>query len=325
MECEKKLVNYKSSIAGLLSGGIFTFASWKTFVKGVFSSFAADYNLYDGALIVGFAAMLFALILVVKDMVDGRKFTSGEKRKAMKAIGIMGLLFAGGWVTANYFAASVNLVPVTTNADGTAGDFMTTNGIKYTGGSQTLLLDVTLSANTPYVVGAAANDTDYTDMYLYFNQSYITWSAIKLFRGFNSTFSDDGITYVGLVYYDQGGSATVLLDSTDDTTQVDLTDLGTTTGINMTWSLADVLVWQATYVFDDPGDRIMLSLDISSDYTETTALTVNWYWSKTGSDLTYIIVVGLWCAAGLVPLALMLDLFNKKTYRRKSYKSYNRR
>ena len=96
---------------------------------------------------------------------------------------------------------------------------------------------------------------------------------------------------------------TNLVHSVDDPAQVDITDLGTSTELNMTWTLADIVLWETSMVFDNPEDRFQLTLTIGSDFTETNAVTINFYWGRVSGDFWYNAVIVVWSCAGYIPLA----------------------
>ena len=325
------MANYKGTIISFASGGLLSYAAWISFLKGILNGFTTDYNLYDGAMLLGFIAAVFVVVLVIKDMFDGGGWNRFEKKKAQMAGLILIGLFVLGFVVAKYWAGSYTLTAVNTNSAGTAGDFKTENGVKYVATGMYDYANIEMTVNTAYVALGAAANTSFTAMYIYFNQSWISWNALKAYRGFNITVGDDGLTAFKLQFYDKNaGSYTDLLTSADDTNQVFLSDEGTTSELNVTFTMADILGWQASHVFNDPDDKLILYFTISSDFAENTATVINWYWSSVGSDLSYLIVVICWCGMGVIPLMMMMNVFSKAKgyYKRRGYRrrrKYRRR
>ena len=325
---KNKLVNYKGTILGFASGGVLSYASWVTFLKGILNGFTADYNFYDGAILLGFICAIFVVVLVVKDMFDGGGWNRFEKKKAQMAGLVLIGLFILGFVVAKYWSAGYTLSPVVTDATASAGEFKTTSGATYYGTSQTIVADVTLTLNTPYVAVAAANDSDYLYMVLKGNQSHLTWATMNSYRGFNITLQDDGITKV-IFSVQVAGVTSTLLDSSVDTDNFDLTDEGSTMEINCTWTMTDIISWKGSYVFANPADMFLVYIYFDSDYDEEASMVLNWKWRTVGSDLSYLIVVACWCGMGVIPLCMMMSVFSKAkkyakrgkgSYRRKSYR-----
>ena len=304
--------NWRGSLAGYLAGGIWSVTGFTTFFKGVFTRAFTDWQFWDLLLAFGIIASIFAVILVFKDVFDGGKFSLKEKQKARNAFLVMAGLLIIGWLVASYLATPTTLQAVKTNLNGDAGEFKTTNGAYwYTTASphQEIYKDIGLQLGTPYVVPGSANDSNYHGFRMFFNQSWITFTEMKLYRAINASISDDGITRVKLIHYDANGvGSNTLLDSSIDTANFDLTDKGTTTELNITWTLANIISWDATYLFNDPNDNLHLDFLFSSDFDETGAVTFNFYWGAIGNDIYYMGVMILWACAGYIPLAMMLNL-----------------
>lgn len=317
--------NYKGTIAGFVSSGLTTFASWKTFVKGVLNGFTADYNLYDGAILIGIILAVMSIFLIVKDVVDGGRFSFRERQKATKAIMIMLLLFSAGWFVAKYWAGAYDLQDIYSNEDG-AGDLKTgASGVYWAGPAQVLYTEMTITPNTGYVSCGAANDTDYTSIRLISNQSHLTWAVMKQYRGFNLTLNQDGVTKVAMLFKDPNDGETTLMNTEDDTTKTDLADLGTTTSVNFTWDYTDVLQWMSSHPYNDVGDCLYFRFYINADFVETDGVVIDWHWRVTGSDLSYLIVVACWLGFGLIPFLIMTNIISKARSRRGYSKSYRKK
>ncbi len=319
------------NIAALTGGTFYSWAAYVTFFKALFArAFIAPYNLYDLTLAIAFICSALTVLLIIRDVFDGKKFDKYEKKRAGQAIGIIIGLFALGWLSATYLGEGTSLQALgTTTAN--QGEIQTTLGTHYgtiASPAQTLNVNNVLVDGTAYCTVAVANDTDYTTVMLKTNQSHLTWTEFKNYRGMNLTISQDGISRLQIFFWDTVDGYVVLLDSNVEATQFDITDMGSTTELNVTWTLADVLTWEAANIFNDPTESIRFKFFIGTDFVETTATTINWYWATVNTMTGYTITWAAWVASGVIPLLMMLEVIGKKkkSYRRKSRRrNYSRK
>lgn len=326
--------NYKSNIASLITGGAFSIIGWTSFCKNIVLRVLQDTSsasIWDYLISFGFLGGIITAFLIGKDILDGGFWTSFEKKQAKTALVIMLLMISAGWASAKYLGEGVTLVEPTVTAQN-EGEFRTTSGVTYTGGIQQSK-DITLSVGTQYVVLGASDYSNQTDIIIKTNQTHLSWDEFSNYRGFNTTFSDDGITRAYLRFYDyDAGVHHTLIDSSTNPDKFDLTDLGTTTELNCTWTLADILSWQNAHVFNNENDILVIQLEISGDYDETTSVTINWYWASIyAGDMGYTLTALAWFLAGVAPAWIMMNMshsslmFWKQRGRKKTRKSYRRR
>lgn len=322
------MTNWKTALT-VIGGSVTNIASWTTYLKGTASRMIVG-SLIDGIIFFAVCAGFFAIVFVVVDIFDGGKFTWAEKKKAYKVAGllIIGLLIF--WYAAQYGVESTSLTALQVDANN-EGEIKTASGTYWQGDHQNVYSNNVLQLGTPYV-SIAANDSDYTSARIGFNQTWFTWAEIKAYRGFNISLSDDGITRA---FFGVRVSSTnvVLIDTDVATDTITYTDLGTTSTINASWTLADLLLWEAGNAFVSPNDMFILYLVFSSDFQETACI-INWYWVSLGSSsVWYGIAISGIALAGYGSLIVMTGIDKmllggamKKggTYKRNYGRKYNK-
>lgn len=298
---------FSSGISALVSGTL-GITAMKTFLKGVFQRAFTDYNLVDLSIAICFILFLFAIMLILKDIVDGGSWTKMEKEKAIKGLSVTLIFLVIIYFTTSYTATIGYLQPE-------EDQFRSLFG--YGGGADSDSVAATFVE--PQYISVASADADDTYLTMGLNQTGFTFTVLKTTRGLNITLSDDGIVSAKLQFNDASVGVTDLKSSVTDTDDVSITDLGTTTLIVMNWTLSDTLLWSSTYTYDNVNDMFRIYLGFNNSvYNPASTVTVTWNWKVAiDSDLVYYGIVLMLDIAFAYPFFQVMDLSNAPVYQRR--------
>lgn len=296
---------FGGGFAALVTGGL-TLTGVKEFASGTFQRAFTDWYVMDLILAVSIMLFIFSLILIAKDIGDGEGWDRYERKSAIRGLTIGILLISAAWVTAAY-TGSVTLTP---DEDVWQDEF------KYSGGAAAHTVAVTPSGQFVSIAGDSANDQ--TILWIRLNRTIFTEAYVRNIRGFTMNLTDDGISrvqFAGYNFIPDPDEVATFLDS--DNGDIDIVDQGTTTGINATFGLTEILTWFTDYTYEDSGDYFSFILTFGADYAENSAQTLTFYWHiASDSDAIYYLVLFLMAAGFAYPFVSVFSLTNR-SYRRR--------
>lgn len=210
------------------------------------------------------------------------------------------LLVGGGFLTASLSSQTQLEAPL-------QAEFKTKS--TYLGGTQSYP-DVVVADQ--YVTIAADTGSSNNRIDLKLNQTGFTMQKIRTLRGFNLTFSDDGITTITFSYYEYGYGEKILLTSSKD--EITITDKGTYSIINASWELSTVLGWEASNSYDESGDYYFFKIMYDTDYDESADQIITWNWIvASDGDTIYYLSWFMMSLGFALPFFFVLDISNVKS------------
>lgn len=245
-------------------------------------------NMIDQLFAIGFLAFMVAIIILMKDIIDGGTFAPSERRTALLGFGLAGLLVASVLV--------MSMVSTDTVQPELYDDSFE---VAYSGLASTSYTQ----AGNSFVYGVAGGTPANPSTAISFNMT--TWSldVLEKFRGITLNFSQSGITAAYLKY-----AGSTIFDSTSnpDTIQV---NNGNQININLT-DVQSLLIYNLLDYTTSNVLMITFAYDMASyKYDQSTAVDV--ILTETNkSELANFLIWAVMSFALFIPLMIYLDAFN---------------
>ena len=256
-------------------------------------------TMVDQIFAVGVLAFSFALIIFIKDLIDGSGFSSKERENAVKAFGLAGILVL----------ASLTMAMITTDYVEVEPEDNFINNLYYYGGASAVDTSTVIQSGSQFALGASSA-SDRTSYQIPLNTTTFDKDDVEKWRGFNMEFNDDGITRIKL-FHSANSVTTDLIDSSSDTDIFNITSSNGKTTIKANWSDVETLSWIASATFSGTYS-LNFVVYIDSNYAESSSKTLEMTLTQENQkELSNYLVWIVMALALYVPMLVYLDAENE--------------
>ena len=256
-------------------------------------------TMVDQIFAVGVLAFSFALIIFIKDLIDGSGFSSKERENAVKAFGLAGILVL----------ASLTMAMITTDYVEVEPEDNFINNLYYYGGASAVDTATVIQSGSQFALGASSA-SDRTSYQIPLNTTTFDKDDVEKWRGFNMEFNDDGITRIKL-FHSANSVTTDLIDSSSDTDIFNITSSNGKTTIKANWSDVETLSWIASATFSGTYS-LNFVVYIDSNYAESSSKTLEMTLTQENQkELSNFLIWIVMALALYVPMLVYLDAENE--------------
>lgn len=255
-------------------------------------------NMVDQIFSIGVLAFILAIVILMKDIIDGGTFAPSERRSALLGFGLAGLLVL----------SALTMSMVTTDYVEVEPEDNLFKTITYYGGSSAVETSSVIQSGSQFALGASTS-SDRTIYQISINTTSFDKSDVEKWRGFNMEFNDDGITRIKL-FHSANSITTYLLDSSTDTDIFNLTSSNGKTTIKANWTDVETLSWIASASFIG-SYSLNFEVFIDSNYAESSSKTLEMTLTQENDkELANFLIWAVMSFALYIPLMIYLDAFN---------------
>ena len=245
-----------------------------------------DPNMVDQIFSVGVLAFILAIVILLKDIIDGGTFSPSERRSALLGFGLAGLLVLSALTMS---MVSTDTVNPELYDDAFQIDYSGTSGASYT-----------QLAND--VVFGSAPSTPSSDVFsVKWNMTTWDLDIMERFRGIQLNFSQSGI---GAVYLKYG--QTTIFSTINDPEVIQRSS--NHINVNLT-SVQNMLITTQLDYSTSNYVYLYIYYDTNWDHTKSTSIDVTLTESNE-SELANFLIWAVMSFALYIPLLIYLDAFN---------------